>query len=209
MKNKLKLVTLILTILFSFAVTSVVWAACDEDPVVTITPGSPPCVAQEVCAATTLCGEKVAGTYTWTATGGIANTTSGECIPFTPSGASSFTVTATDTANGDAQDSITGNCITTTAIDATFTGCGTLLIPWFGIVEIQGTGIDFGLTSIVRYDSPLVFKLPELIGIEKTTITQFVILWPSLFFPVWDYPATVTVLVDGLSDAIEIPACGQ
>jgi hypothetical protein len=209
MKNKLKLLILILTILFSFAVTSVAWAGCDEDPVVTITPSSPECVAQEFCAATTLCGAAAAGSYTWTATGGIANTTSGECIPVTPSGASSFTVTATDTANGNAQDSITGECITTTAIDATFTGCGTSLIPWFGIVEIQGTGIDFGLTSIVRYDSPLVFKLPELLGIEKTTITQFVILWPSLFFPAGDYPATVRVLVDGLSDAIEIPACGQ
>jgi hypothetical protein len=182
---------------------------CDEDPVVTITPSSPACVAQEVCAATTLCGEEVAGTYTWTATGGIANTTSGECIPFTPSGAGSFTVTATDTANGNTRDSVAGNCITTTAIDAKFTGCGTPLILWFGVVEIRGTGTDFGLTSIVRYDSPLVFKLPKLLGIDKTTITQFVILSPSLFFPAWDYPATVTVSVDGLSDTIEIPACGQ
>jgi len=208
MKNKPKLVPLILTILFSSVVTSVVWAGCDEEPVVSITPRSPACVAQEFCAATTLCGETVAGVYTWTATGGIANTTSGECIPVTPSGASSFTVTATDTANGNTQDTVTGNCITT-AIDATFSGCGTTLVPWVGVVGIQGIGTDFGLTSVIRYDSLLVFKLLTLPNRNTQTITQFVGLLPSRFFPAEDYPATVTVTVDGLVDTFVIPACGQ
>lgn len=68
-KKKPALATLLLTTLFSFVATSVVWADCDENPVVCITPSSPQCVAQEFCATTTLCGEAVAGIYTWTATG--------------------------------------------------------------------------------------------------------------------------------------------
>ena len=208
MNYKPKLVTAIVTILFSFVVTSVVWADCDENPVVTITPSSPTCVAQEFCAATTLCGEAVAGSYTWEATGGIANTTSGECIPVTPSGASSFTVTVTDTANGNTQDSVTGECITT-AIGATFSGCGRPFGLWFGAVLIEGNGIEFARTSIVQYDSPLVIKLPMLLSQSDNTITQFVFLWPgAVFFPEWAYPATVTVTVDGLSATFFIPPCG-
>ena len=94
---------------------------CSENPVVTVTPGTATCVADEYCAATTLCGDPLEGTYTWTVEGGTADSTTGECINVTPTaGASSLTVTATDTANGGT-DSATGSCV---GIEATFSGCG-------------------------------------------------------------------------------------
>ena len=181
--------------------------SCADNPVVTITPGSPACVAQEFCAATTLCGQPVEGTYTWSVTGGTANTTSGECINFTPAGTGSFTVRATDTANGSVQASVSGTCVTT-AIEATFTGCGGRFFTSFGIVTIEGTDTDLKLTSIVKYDYPLIIKLPKLLNRQEQKITQFVLLLPDIICPGWMYPATVTVTVDGLSDTFVIPACG-
>jgi hypothetical protein len=66
--------------------TTVTVIPCAEAPVVTITPASPACEATEFCAATTLCGASVEGTYTWTVTGGTADTTSGDCINVTSFG---------------------------------------------------------------------------------------------------------------------------
>ena len=182
---------------------------CSENPVVTVTPGTAACVADEYCAATTLCGDEIDGTYTWTVTGGTADTTSGECINVTPTeGASSVTVTATDTANGNAQGSSTGTCV---GIEATFQGCGRAFAIGFGIVRIQGTGTNFGALTIVQYDSPELIKGPRLVNRTEQTITQFVLLLPSFgpFLPVLfpEYPNTVEVTVTGLSDTFEIPSC--
>ena len=98
-------------------------------------------------------------------------------------------------------------CEPAISIGATFSGCGVPFLTWIGIVQIQGTGTGFGLTSVVLYDSPLVLKTPKFLNSRTQTITQVVWLLPSLIFPAWDYPATVTVSVDTLSDTIEIPAC--
>jgi hypothetical protein len=193
----------------AIAETVVTVIPCAQAPVVTVTPGTAACVADEYCASTTLCGTPVAGTYTWTVTGGTADTTSGECINVTPTaGTSSVTVTATDTANGNAQDSSTGTCV---GIAATFQGCGRAFAYGFGIVRIQGTGTDFGLLTIVQYDSREVIKGPRLVNSTDQTITQFVLLLPSFgpFLPVLfpEYPNTVEVTVSQLSDTFEIPSC--
>jgi hypothetical protein len=100
------------------------------------------------------------------------------------------------------------------SIDATFIGCGRAFLPEFGIVTIQGTGTDFGLLSIVRYDSLMVVKVvPRLLNQKTQTMTHLVGQFPSLdpFFPVLlpAYPITVEVTVDGLSDTFIIPACGE
>jgi hypothetical protein len=190
------------------AETMVTVIPCALAPVVTVTPASPACVAQEFCAATTLCGTSVDGTYTWTVTGGTADTTSGDCINVTPSGEGSFTVTARDTANANAQGSATGSCV---GIEATFQGCGRAFALGFGIVRIQGTGTNFGALTIVQYDSPELIKGPRLVNRTEQTITQFVLLLPSFgpFLPVLfpEYPNTVEVTVTGLSDTFEIPSC--
>ena len=103
----------------------------------------------------------------------------------------------------------------TSAIDieaSIIAGCGAPFFARLGVVEIQGTGTDFKARSVVRYDSSLVIKSLKLLNSNTQTITQFVILLPSfgsiLFTPL-DYPATVTVTVDGFSDTFEIPECGQ
>jgi hypothetical protein len=188
--------------------TTVTVIPCAEAPVVTVTPASPACAVTEFCAATALCGASVDGTYTWTVTGGSADTTSGECITVTPEGTASFTVTATDTANGNAQGSASGDCV---GIDATFQGCGRAFALGFGIVRIQGTGTNFGLLTIVQYDSRELIKGPRLVNRTDQTITQFVLLLPSFgpFLPVLlpEYPNTVEVTVTGLSDTFEIPSC--
>jgi hypothetical protein len=188
--------------------TTVSVISCTEAPVVTVSPASPECVAQEFCAATTLCGESVEGTYTWAVTGGTADSTTGECINVTPEGTASFTVTATDTANMNAQGSATGDCV---GIEATFEGCGRRLAYGLGTVTIQGTGTTFGPLSIVRYDSIQVIKGLKLVNRNTNTITQFVLLLPSFdpFLPVLlpAYPNTVTATVNGLSDTFEIPSC--
>jgi len=303
MKNKLKLLTVILTIVFSFAVTTVVWAECDvaiSPSVAVILPGEsltfvaettcdrvvqtatsytweisemgctgssihpdtgaytsgaednpcediimvtdsansgitaiavvdvadclpsvdisgpldvfPPCPASATYTAETTVCDIVSGTYTWELDGEPAGT--GDSFEVTCFEGGIKVLTVTDIANGNITDSIGIECLCPRdIIEATFEGCGTRLIPWFGVVEIF-SGFDFGLTDIVEYDSPLVFKLPKLLNRRNQTIIQFVILLPSILFPAWDYPAQIEVavygkLVYGFSNTIEIPACGQ
>jgi hypothetical protein len=94
-------------------------------------------------------------------------------------------------------------------IEASITGCGMPFFARLGVVEIQGTGTDLKALSVVQYDSPLVIKSLKLLNRNSQTITQFVLLRPSIFFPAWDYPATVPVTVGTLSGTLEIPACGR
>jgi hypothetical protein len=171
-----------------------------------------PCPASATYTAETSCDEILQGTYSWeldgisAGTGNTGNTFEVDC---TEVGIKVLTVT--DIANGNIQDSIMIECQCPPPylIEASFTGCGTPFIPWFGVVEIESGFLEFGLTSIVRYESPLVLKTPKRLSQRGNTITQFVILLPSIFFPAWDYPALIEVTVDGVSNAIEIPACGQ
>ena len=188
----------------------------------------PPCPASETYTAeTTLDGTTLDGTYTWeldgvsSGTGNTGNTFEVECTVD-----ATKTLTVTDTANGNITSSITITCrcapiVTDGSIEVTFTGCGSLFIPWLGIVEIQGTNTLFGPLAVVSYDPPYVIKGVRLVNRTLQTITQFVGLYPSILFPgiigpALDYPATVEVTVrdllplgsEGLSDTIVIPACG-
>ena len=171
----------------------------------------PPCPVSATYTAETVVCDIVSGTYTWELDGEPAGTGNTFEVTCTEDGIKTLMVT--DIANGNVTDSITILCVCHSDdfnIYASITGCGTPFIPWFGVVEIEGTPlIVFGLTNIVRYDSPLVLKTPKLLNRGDNKITQFVILLPSILFPEWDYPATVKVSVDGPSDTIEIPACGQ
>jgi hypothetical protein len=174
----------------------------------------PPCPASATYTAeTTLDGDPLSGTYTWELDGETAGT--GDSIEVTCTEAGTKTLVVADFAVGGWVDSINIECLCPgDVIEATFSGCGTPLIPWFGVVEIETGFFEFGRMGIVEYDSPLVFKLPKLHNRRGPSITQFVILLPSILFPAWDYPARVEVAVYGFyiygfSDTIEIPACGQ
>ena len=100
-------------------------------------------------------------------------------------------------------------------LDANLTfGCGRVLTSWFGVVQIQGTGIEFTALSIPRYQSlpPVISISPKLLNRRENTVTQFLLLFPSFgpnFFQFWNYPTTVTVTFNGLSDTFLIPACGE
>jgi hypothetical protein len=100
-------------------------------------------------------------------------------------------------------------CEPAISIEASIDGCGFPLFARLGIVTIQGTGTDFKSLSVVRYDSPLVGKILKLLDRDTQTITQFVLLRPSIFVPVWDYSAMVTVTVDTLESTFTIPVCGR
>jgi hypothetical protein len=202
-------------------IASIAVIVCEDDPVVTVLPASPECEETLFCALTTLCGDELTeGLYTWTVDGGTADTnSSADCILVTPSGEGNFTVTATGVATG-ASDSVTGDCISI-GIEATLSenACGRQFAISFGIVTVQGTDTVFGPFTSLSYDSPAVIKGLKLVNVGAQTITQFVVLAPSIFFPGiigpgLDYPTTVEVTVggfprleDGLSDTFLIPAC--
>ena len=84
-------------------------------------------------------------------------------------------------------------------------GSNIFLLP--GVVTIQGMGTDFTqFRSTVTYNPPALFNYFKLVNQNAQTITQFVIVMPSIVAAVPSYPATVTVTVDGFSDDIEIGA---
>jgi len=314
MKNKLNLLTLILTILFSFAVTSVVWAECEVfispnsamvspniqsgtlqfyaettcDGVVQTAPSytweisegtctggsidpdtgtytagaedypcediimvtdtanggiaatakvvlvwcSPsmrlsgptmlgPCPASATYTAETDCvGDPIPGKYTWELDGEPAGT--GNTFEVTCTEDGTKTLTVTDIANGNFTDSISIVCdclqLMPPLSEATFEGCGRPFFYGFGVMTIQGVDTVFGPFTTLSYDSPLVLPLPRLVNRSEQRITQFVILWPSILFPAWDYPAWPEVTVSGpyspssaysLTDQFIIPKCGQ
>ena len=60
--------------------------------------------------------------------------------------------------------------------------------------------------SVVTYDPPIVFKGFKMVNPMTQTITQFVIVLPSMLPNVEPYPSTVKVTVDGLSADMEINA---
>jgi plastocyanin len=185
-------------------------------PQVNISPASAtlePGDTQTFTASTTCDGATLSGTYTWTVAGGTADTLSGDSIVYTAgSTEGSFDVTATDTANGDITATATVTIqeeVPPEFIEAEYTGVfgGSALFILPGQITIQGTGTDFTrFGSRVTYDSLLVFNYFKLVNTGTQTITQFVILWPSIIIPGQSYPATVTVTVDGLSDDVEIPS---
>lgn len=181
-------------------------------PEVNIGPSSvtlAPDATQTFTASTTCDGSTLSGTYTWAVSGGTLDTTSGDSVVFTAGSAGSASVTATDTANGDitATASITIQPIVTELIEAEYTGVfgGSAFLILPGQITIEGTGTNFTrFGSRVTYDSLLLLNYFKLVNDQ--TITQFVLLLPSIIIPGQDYPATVTVTVDGLSDDVEIPA---
>jgi hypothetical protein len=204
-------------------------AVTDTLPVVDITGPldvGPPCPDQATYTAeTTLSGDPISGTYTWEIDGvsqGTGNT--GNTFQFTCTEDGPHTLMVTDTQNGNITDSVVFGCDCTVgiepSIDASFTGCGSPILYWFGIVSIQGTDTVFGPFTSLSYDSPAILKGLRLVNSNLQTINQFVLLAPSILFPgligpALDYPTTVEVTVggfpavgDGLSDTFVIPACG-
>ena len=95
-------------------------------------------------------------------------------------------------------------CETPVGIEASTGAVGSAFLFLPGVVTIQGTGTSFTFASVVTYDSFLVIKGLKMVNPTTQTITQGILMWPSILFPVLSYPATVTVTVDGLSDEIEI-----
>ena len=174
-------------------------------------PSTLDCTAPGTYTAQTTCGDAtISGTYSWEVDGVAAGTGGSIQVACTENGATK-TVTVTDTANGDISTTLSITCACGASIDATFQGCGRAIALGFGIVRIQGDGTEFGLLSIVQYDSRQVIKGLKLVNRTDQTITQFVLLLPSFgpFLPVLfpEYPNTVEVTVGGLSDTFEIPSC--
>jgi hypothetical protein len=82
-------------------------------------------------------------------------------------------------------------------------GSAFFLLP--GVVIIQGTGTEFTqLGSQVYYDPPVVIPFFKTVNPDGKTITQLVIVLPSILPRVPTYGTTVTVTVDGLTDDIGI-----
>ena len=174
----------------------------------------PPCPASGTYTAETFCDAPIPGTYSWELNGistGTGNTSNTFEVTCTNDG--TMTLMVRENIYGSYTDSMTIQCdcppLMPLLSEAVFTGCGRPFFYGFGVMTIQGVDTVFGPLTTVSYDSPLVLPLPRLVNRKLQRITQFVILLPSIFFPVWDYPADVTVSVDGLGDTFEIPACGQ
>jgi len=101
----------------------------------------------------------------------------------------------------------TDTCELPTRIEASTNAFGSVFLFLPGFVTIKGTGTDFTLFgSIINYEPPVLFKGVKVVNPLTQTITQFVIVLPSLLPNVPPYPATITVTVDGLSDDMEINA---
>jgi hypothetical protein len=78
-------------------------------------------------------------------------------------------------------------------------GSGIFLLP--GVITIRGVGTSFTpLGNFVKYDPPMLLNYFRLVNSTTQTITQFVIVMPSIFPWVPSYPATVTVTLDDFSD---------
>ena len=82
-------------------------------------------------------------------------------------------------------------------------GSGVFLLP--GVVTIRGLGTSFKpLGNVVKYDPPVLLNYFRLVNSNTQTITQFVIVMPSIFPWVPSYPSTITVTVDDFSDDMVI-----
>ena len=82
-------------------------------------------------------------------------------------------------------------------------GSGFFLLP--GFLTIQGMGTNFTqFGSTVTYDPPVLLNYFKLVNQNAQTITQFVIVMPSILAAVPSYPATVTVTVNDFSDDMVI-----
>ena len=82
-------------------------------------------------------------------------------------------------------------------------GSGIFLLP--GVVTIRGVGTNFTpLGTFVKYDPPVLLNYFRLVNSNTSTITQFVIVMPSIFPWVPAYPAPVTVTIDDFSDDMVI-----
>jgi hypothetical protein len=99
-------------------------------------------------------------------------------------------------------------CEPAVSIEASTGAVGSFFFLLPGVVTIQGMETDFTLFgSVVNYNPPVLLKGFKLVNPNTQTITQFVIVLPSILLPVVStYPTTVTVTVDGLSDDMEIGA---
>ena len=82
-------------------------------------------------------------------------------------------------------------------------GSGFFLLP--GVLTIKGMGTNFRqFRSTGTYDPPVLLNYFKLVNPNAQTITQFVIVMPSILAVVPSYPATVTVTVDDFSDDMVI-----
>jgi hypothetical protein len=86
-------------------------------------------------------------------------------------------------------------------IEASTNAVGSRIFLLPGVVTIRGVGTNFtSLGNFVTYDPPVLLNYFRLLNSNTQTITQFVIVMPSIFPWVPLYPATIRVTVDDLSD---------
>jgi hypothetical protein len=82
-------------------------------------------------------------------------------------------------------------------------GSGIFFLP--GVVTLRGVGTNFTpFGNFIKYDPPVLLNYFRLVNSTTQTITQFVIVIPSIFPWAPAYPITVTATVDGFSDDMVI-----
>ena len=189
---------------------------------VTITPASATldAGAKQTFSASTACGgEARDGDYTWSVSGGTADTTTGDSIEYTAGNVpGNYTVTVTDRVNG----SVTASAAV--AIDTALCSIEVLQqqvarsrwVPLPAIITVVGSGTEFTqLGTRVKLESaePAVslISLGSLVIAPAQTIQQFVLVMPSILTGVGSDGESETITVsiinggcDTASDTFEI-----
>jgi len=164
---------------------------------------------KDFSAATTCGGATITGAYTWEVAGGTADTTSGDTIQYTAgTTAGTYTITVTDTANGDITDSVSvtiASPITMIVSPDPMLRSHWFLLPVF--MTIVGTDTNFGATSTVSF-APAASVLPLFpLILDAENIWELIFIMPSwLAGGAEDETLTVTVTTGAevVPDTVEI-----
>ena len=185
-----------------------------EPATVTLNPGD-----TQTFTATTTGGDNTPA-YTWEVQGGTAgtgNTTTGDSIEYTAGNTpGNYTITVTDTANGNIQATAAVTIeaevlCTVTVLDEQVAKSHWVALPAF--IRIQTTGFDVSRATEVTFTSSAsgglksVIPIAKLVISETGTINQLAIIPPALLTGNFDAESeTITVAVAGCAqtDTLEL-----
>ena len=166
---------------------------------------------KDFSAETTCGGATLTGAYTWEVAGGTADTNSGDTIQYTAgTTAGTYTITVTDTANGDITDSVSVTIESPMSmVVSPAEMLRSHLVPLPVFMTIVGTDTTFGATSVVSFaPATSVWPLFPLI-LDVESIWELIFIVPSwLASGAEDETLTVTVTTgaDVVSDTAQIKA---
>ena len=198
MTNRIYLLFLVLTIVFSFVVTKGVWAdnafivLADEcEPVVIITCDEPyelcdPSTCTTCTAETTCNGEEIAGTYTWELNGEPAIAHTGNFVEICCEDllyCSENTLTVIDTTNDVTQSIMIHTiCVDCFAYMKKETYLKSNWIPLSALIEISHEALGYRVTYECDSSGPLpsIIPLLQFKGPGDYPFKQLVIIMPSI-----------------------------